>query len=573
MPINRTPQYDALEYVLWAQQIAAGNFAWPRHPPHGPMYPWFLGAMLFFGSGSLLFVRIAQSLAGALTCFVSGVIARRLFGGLAGVVTAALLAIHGPLVWLDVSIAAEGLLMFLIALTLWSAVAQRHPILIGVLAGLCALTRPTALFIFPLLLWIGAQTTKPRIWIAAATIAVIVPVTIANWRASHAFIPIQAFGGMNVYLGNSPLRDGAASARPGGDWEAIEAEAVRSGAATLAEEDSYFTRKTAREIAEHPFAFVRLLARKTLLTLQNEEVRDTHSFYFFQESVRILRWLPGFTFLFAVAVAGAVAANWRERSVHIVALYTALAAFSSILLVVGARYRIPLVLGLALFGGATILASRRRLIIAAAVAVVAAACSRIERVPATHNFAEEWAMTAQSLLSEGKDAEAMEAVDRASKIDPFNAMAWDTRGSLFAAAGRRAEAVSAFRRAILLNSEYATAHLHLAMLLAETGDLRGAAAEYRRVIAINPRRAEALSALARLDGALGNAEEGLQMAQRAAALRTPGDEDWLIIAMLAADTGRFDAAENALDRISEPSPKVEAVREAIRNAKARGASR
>ncbi|MEK6373963.1 MAG: tetratricopeptide repeat protein [Acidobacteriota bacterium] len=558
LPLGRTPQYDGLEYLLWAQRLAGGDFGWPPNPPHGPAYPFFLAGLLAAGHGSLMFARMVQAVMGAATCCIAGSVGARLFGARAGIVTAALLAVYAPLIWLDASIGSEGLLMFLLTAALWSGVSERSPILTGALIGLAALTRPTALIFLPLLVWIGARAMKRRTAIVAAAVAVIIPVTIANWRASHAFIPIQAFGGMNVYLGDSPLRDGMASARPGGEWERLEAEG----------DDQYFTRKTLGEIRAHPSAFAGLLLRKALLTFQNEEVRDTHSFYFFRQLVPVLRWLPGFTILFAFAVAGAVPANWRERNVRIVAICTALAAATCIALVVGARYRIPLALGLALFGGAVAVPqSRRKLAVAAIAGVIAALCTRIVTVPAAHNFAEEWALTAESLLRENQLAEAEAAARRATLIDPSNPSGWSSLGSILGASGRTAEAADAFRRTVTLNPDFATAHQHLAALLAQNGDLAGAAAAYRRVIAIDPRSVVALRALARLSGAMGNAAEGLEAARRAAALETPDDDDWLIIAMLAAELRRFDEADDALAHIAESSPRVEQVKDAIRRAR------
>jgi tetratricopeptide (TPR) repeat protein len=572
LPLGRTPQYDGLEYLLWAQRLAEGHFDWPPNPPHGPAYPFFLAGLLAAGHGSLMFARMVQAVMGAATCCLAGLVSARLFsergaegrrfdsGGFAaalrnpGIVTAALLAVYAPLIWIDVSIGSEGLLMFLLAAALWSAVRDRSPILTGALIGLAALTRPTALIFLPLLIWIGKRRTA----IVAAAIAVIIPVTVANWHASHAFIPIQAFGGMNVYLGDSPLRDGMASARPGGEWERLEAEG----------DDKYFTRKTVSEIGGHPAAFVRLLLKKTLLTFQNEEVRDTHSFYFFRELVPILRWLPGFTLLFAFAVAGAATASWRDRNVRIVAVYTALAAATCIALVVGARYRIPLALGLALFGGAVaVQQSRRKLAIGVAAGVIAALCTRIVAVPASHNFAEEWALTAESLLRENELPDAEAAARQATTLDPSNPSGWSSLGSTFGASGRTADAANAYRHAVTLNPDFAGAHQHLAAILAENGDIAGAAAEYRRVIAIDPRSVIALRALARLSGAMGKPAEGLEAARRAAAIQMPGDDDWLIIAMLAAELRRFDEADDALAHITQSSPQVEQVKEAIRRAR------
>src|SRR5206468_9612377 len=107
--------------------------------------------------------------------------------------------------------------------------------------------------------------------------------------APIVFVPIQSFGGMNVYLGDSPTRDGLPSARPGGDWDRLEAKSA---------DDGYFLRQTLHDIAQQPGQFVKLLTKKLVWTFQNEEIRDTHSFYFFRELVPPLRFLLPFMFVF-----------------------------------------------------------------------------------------------------------------------------------------------------------------------------------------------------------------------------------------------------------------------------------
>src|ERR1700694_3720736 len=52
-PLFRTPLLDSREYWNWAVRIAAGNFAWPVPPAHGPGYSLFLGGMLALFDGSL----------------------------------------------------------------------------------------------------------------------------------------------------------------------------------------------------------------------------------------------------------------------------------------------------------------------------------------------------------------------------------------------------------------------------------------------------------------------------------------------------------------------------------------
>ena len=590
MPSSRMPHLDSLEYLLRARRIASGDFTWPVFPAHAPLYSFTLASLLFVTSGSLAAVRAIQSAIGALTCVLAALAGRRLFGNRSGLAAGLLLAVYAPLIWIDVSLLAEGLLMFFLAAMLWCIATDRHPLLTGAVLGLAALTRPTALIFVPLAIG-AARTWRARALVAAAAIVVISPVTIINWRASHTFIPIQAYGGMNFYLGNSPHRDGTASARLGGDWERIEPEAARHGATTPFAEDHYFMQTTRTEIRNEPFAYVRLLLRKLTLTFQNEEVRDSESFYFYRQFAPLLRWLPAFSVLFALACAGMVLANWRERAPWIVAGYIVLSALTCVVLVVGARYRIPMAIGLALLGGLVFQrAPKRRAIAAAAVGLAAAGCTLLWHDPAAHDFAEEWALTARSLRGEGDAAGAERAARQAIAANPGNALGWDELGLALAAREDSAAAVEALQHAIAINGEFSDAHLHLGMIeefrpnAAEAaaqyaraaqidprnigawqrlgdvelrrGNAKAAADAYGRVLALDPSNAGALFALARATGILGRAAEGLAIAQRARALREPTGDEWLMMGMLSLQSNRLDSAEEALSHAGENDPRV-----------------
>jgi len=587
LPIARSPQYDSLEYLAWAQHIAAGDFTWPAPPPHGPGYPFFLGGILAITGGSLVAARVVQSLLGALTCISTARVGARWFGERPGVVAGALLAIYAPLIRIDVSILAEGLLVCVTALALWSAASKRHPAITGALLGFAAIVRPTALLLLPLFVVIAAETWRRRAVFLVAMAVVIAPVTIANWRTMHAFIPIQAFGGMNTYLGNSPLRDGLASARPGGEWDVIASDAVRHGATTVTEEERYFAQKTRREIAAHPIAFVKLLAAKLVRTFQDDEIRDTDSFYFYAQFSPLLRWLPSFTLLFALFAAGAFAADWRRRETRDAALLLALTACTTVFLVVGARYRIPIAIPLALFGGVTVahvrtLRDAKRIGALAVIAIVAGACTRVWPHPPSHNFAEEWALTSQGLTKEENAVEAESAARNAIEADAKNALGWDALGTALNLANKKSDARDALLRATALNPDFEAAHLHLgnvladlrdtagaareyaaaaelsphdprpvahlAPLLAQRGDLVGAQRLYARLVELSPGDSDAMLTLARLDGALGKPADGLAVAQRAATIRELEPPEWMMVALLAAQAGNPDVATTALQR-------------------------
>jgi tetratricopeptide (TPR) repeat protein len=590
MPLSRTPHYDSLEYLGWAKHLAAGDFHWPAPPPHGPGYPFFLAALLFVSGGSLVAVRIAQALLGALTCFLVARTAARWFGERAGIAAGAMLAVYAPMVWIDASLLAEGLLLTLTAAAVYCVASERHPALIGLLLGYAALVRPTALLLLPLLLLFGAKTWRLRALMAAVVIAVITPVTIANYRSTHAFIPIQAFGGMNFYLGNSPLRDGLPSARPGGEWERLEAQAARAGANGALAEDRYFMRATWSEIGAHPLAWAKLLAAKAVRTLESDEIRDTHSFYFFADAVPLLRFLPHFCVLFALATVGLYVVRVQQRETRFLLLYCAIAIASCTLLVTGARYRMPLVIGLAVFAGAGLerlfaLARTRAWRELAPLAIGAAILGTLTLVwrhPPSHNFAEERALTADSLLREDHVDDAEAEARRALAADPNSALAWDALGAALGTRGQRDGAGAAFARAVSLNPDYGRAHIHrgslatelgdmktavaelrratqidprdpnaaerLARALLQAGDVRAAAGAYARAVALEPRNAAALLQLAGIEGALGRPADGLAHAQRAIALGEEGGETWLLAGMLASHARQFAVAEDALHR-------------------------
>src|SRR5262249_16953832 len=91
----------------------------------------------------------------------------------------------------------------------------------------------------------------------------------------------------------------------------------------------------------------------------------------------------------------------------------------------------------------------------------------------------------------------------------------------------------------------------LAPILAKRGDLAGARKAYARLIELSPADAEAMMTLARIDGALGKPDDGLAVAHRPPTIRTPAPEEWMVIALLAAQAGKVDTSSDALQRAGE----------------------
>jgi tetratricopeptide (TPR) repeat protein len=622
----RWPQLDSLEYLVWARKVASGTMIWPVPPPHGPGYPTFLGLLLRLFDDSLDAARRVQALFGAGTCILAAAVAARAFGRRAGIAAGLLLAVYGPLVFLDVSMLAEGLLVFLLLLALWLFVALAKPfpraIAAGLVLGIAALVRPTAVVVLPalLLVLLWGRLRDRRAWAAAglllaAFFLVTTPVVAKISRVNGAFVPVQGYGGFAYYIGNSPNGDGLPSPRLGRGWEMLVSEAARAGMTTPAAEDQYYRRKAAREIREHPGAYLRLLAGKALWLVQAEEVRDSHSYDFFQSQSRLLGILPGLGLLFPLAVCGiglAVIAGRRphprpspsspqpppgegrqekaeeEKSDRVAVflpspgdreggagrgaggeglllLGLSLAGFAAVtvLTMVGTRYRIPLVPFLAAFAGIALIAAwdaarskrLRELGFLAAGFVAAFALAHARSYPPSHNFAEEWALSGRS-YEEGEDfVAAQTAYDRALAADPNYVSAWEGIGRSRLKQGDTQGAEQALRTALRIDPQSQRAHYYLAIVLRQTLRADEAEKELRTVLAMVPDDLPALHTLGEMLLNRGETAEAEPLFRKIVAVHPDDAAAHLALARIAGAQNRPQDGLAAAKRATELDPE------------------
>ncbi|MBI3400710.1 MAG: tetratricopeptide repeat protein [Acidobacteria bacterium] len=577
LPLVRTPRLDSAEYLSWARRLAAGDFAWPIVSPHGPGYPFFLATLLVLGSGSLKTAIAVQALGGAVTAVMTAAIAREWFGLRVGIAAGIAYAIYGPAVWAETQVVSEGLLLFL--LTFSALMLCREPItrqrvaLAGLALGLATLVRPTAVaFLLAYGLWLLVRRARA----AAAVLATVSVLTVApaiakTWSVSRS-LSVQGYGGLNVYIGNSPLHDGRPTFRLGAGWDALNAAAVRAGAADPAAQDRYYLEQTIAEVRQHPAAFARLLGAKLLWLVQGEEVRDSHSFYFFADRAPVLRVLPRWALLFPLACAGVmvlVTARLKPRPAaertaslqaggQLLLVSAAAAVTTTEFLVVGTRYRLPIVPALAIAAGVgtvalfeSVTARRVRDVVHSGAAIVAAAVVSHLLTDARHlNLAEEWALTGSSLITEHNLPEAESAYRRAVELDPRSGLAWDGLGLVQYDAGRLPEARQSLSRAIALG-ENAHALFHLALVDDREGKLAAAATGYRRAVDLSPDDADMTRHLATALGMLGRSAEALTQMRRVVQLDPVNGDAWLDVCLLSLDAHDVAGAIDALQRSRE----------------------
>jgi Flp pilus assembly protein TadD len=479
LPIVRAPKLDSAEYVSWARRMAEGTFTWPAVSAHGPGYPLFLAGIFALG-GSNGSAIVLQSLLGGLTAAFVATLGSRWFGARVGLWSGLLYATLAPAVYVETNLFAEGLLLCILTAALVVLSTDRLTTARafggGALFGLAMLVRPTAALMFVAVvagLW---YVGRPRRLAVAATavcgaFVVLAPALVKNWSDSRT-LGIQGFGGLNFYIGNSPLHNGRPVFRLGAGWDALNSEAERAGLTDRTAQDRYYIRKTFGEIAARPGAYVRLLGEKILWLVQASEVRDSHSFYFFTSQSSLLGILPRMAVLVPLAAIGILVVAASRRVPPMLAAYTIGAALSVVVLVVGTRYRLPLAPSFAILGGIGIVAvidavshrDRRQILTMAAAAVAAVVVSHVLRDRPSTNLSEEWAFTGSALITEHRLPEAEAAYRRALAEDPQSGIAWDGLGLALFDEQRWSESRTALERALQLDPESARTAYHLGLV-------------------------------------------------------------------------------------------------------------
>jgi 4-amino-4-deoxy-L-arabinose transferase-like glycosyltransferase len=298
--IDKPLTHDEHEYLALARGIASGQgFVYDEAHESGtaqrfgraPVYPLFL-ASLDAGrpvpSATPARVKIAQSLVGALTVGLVGLIAFYAAGPRAGVWAAGIAAVYPPLVSLPSYALSETLFSavalaaaFVLQLAIDRApVAQpaegRHDpapalaFLAGALAGAAALVRPAMLLYLPLAIGWLLVRRRPALAVAAtlAATVVITPWTLRNLRVHDRFVLIASEGGVTFWTGNHPLAGGEGDLAANPRLKEAELAFRRAHPGLSPDElEPLYYREALGWIAAHPLDWTVLLLRKAFFSV------------------------------------------------------------------------------------------------------------------------------------------------------------------------------------------------------------------------------------------------------------------------------------------------------------------
>ncbi len=353
------PTSDEKDYIHLAWRLAGGGDFVDldgESSKRAPLFPYLLAALLVVSGGHAWILYVVNALLGGAAVLLSGLIGEILWRepALSRAVAWAV-AMYPGLIAYGAVLQTESLYIALFlgamlaiyrlaALPGWGAAA-----VLGVTAGLAALTRGVLLGLFPFLLILagvaarrlrGSVPWRELALAAVVFLAVLTPWTVRNYRVHGALVPVVSIGGRLLLLGNNPYATGTWSTRPGfQEWYGNELQHRGwSGRVLTERERNEADLRIGLDYAlSHPLAGM-------LLALKKAQI-----FWFYpvttSDSHRPLQALAVMADILLLLAAMAGAARMRSPALSLIPVGGVLLLSTAVSLVLHAeaRYRLPLV--------------------------------------------------------------------------------------------------------------------------------------------------------------------------------------------------------------------------------------
>ncbi len=437
--------------------------------------------------------------------------------------------------------------------------------LAGLLLGLAGLARPNILLLGPaLLIWtwlvlspkVGTRAALGRyLIIAAASLIVVLPVTIRNYVVADDFVFIAWQGGFNFFIGNNQESNGWSATVPGIDptWEGGYREAIAiaeesEGRKLKRSEVSDFWYGLAwQEIRSDPSAFIGLLFRKLRLFLNGYEIPNNQNIYLARKLGPVMKplmfahWIYfPFGLLAPLAVIGLVLSlsQWRK----FLPIYLMLGSYLATLLLffVCARFRQPMIPFMILFA------------VYAVFRMV-----EFKRRRQMKNLALALFMLALLLVESNHDALGLDQ-HRVAAEDQL------VIGNAYLAQNNLAGAEMEYKRGLAADSTLAALHNNLGLIKIRHNRVGEAMTHFTRATRVDPGYLESYMNLASAYLETGQPEVATRILEQASVRHPRNDMVHLKLGAVYAEAGRTEEAIRHIRRSLDLNPGSEAARLALR---------
>lgn len=348
---------DMATYRALAERIAARDF--PDTFYYQPFYyAVFLPLVLMASGNSPFAIGVVQSLLAALTIWMTGLLAAKLFGRRAGLFAAAFLAVsryhilYTPFALMAVLLSFFLVLMTAAVLAAWQSNRVWHWGAAGLVTGLAVLTRGNILLLVPGAVVVAAWRGRRRPVQAALAICLFLvlmylpqlPFAWRNFKATGRWTGPSTAADAVLALGNTPE---APPGIPGATYYPATYHTWMQKAQREGPDRVPVARQIRSWVRREPFAYAELKFRMALLFWHQMEIPNNIYIGQFTAISRVIDspWLIDFGIIGTLALAGLLV--WLPRSRHSprrLYLYWSILAFwgATVLFYIIARFRVPL---------------------------------------------------------------------------------------------------------------------------------------------------------------------------------------------------------------------------------------
>jgi len=451
------PQWMFSKYPDFARLLAQGRL---RPEEGADVSPLYLLLNLAVSPGA---VRVLQSILGALTVPLVFLVARRLFGPLAGWVALVLTAAAAPLMLYEATLEPDLLILVanLGALTLLVVGSPRErprsAWLAGAVLGLSSALRPSNLAVLGMavlwLAWITRGLGRRRVVTAAGgalacgALMLVVPMGLVRLSVGQQLAATMSVGEM-LHICNRPEGNGIGYQSPAlvklleqqersadrpDPFHAIYRRFARAAVGPQISPvacEQYWVERTAAFVTHEPTAWLRLVGAKALVFFAGPDAHDVAEVREAEQALPVPPLVP-FRFITAVGLAGLAACLLRRRAVGMLGPYLLALVAVSLVFCVTSRYALMVLpIWCALAGGyvAGIREDQRqpRLLLRSAVALLVPLAIALApplrsstRVIERGAIAGTAASELQRALRAGRIADARRAFVRAQAAQPL----------------------------------------------------------------------------------------------------------------------------------------------------------
>ncbi len=548
---------DQVVFDVWARSIVAGErfdyaasgheFAYwaaqnPGVYPQAPLYPFFVAACYRLFGFRYDLVRAVQMLAGAASCALLYLLARRFLARPAAALCGLAAAFYGPFVFYEGALLRAGLFTFvavagLLLVTVAAEAAPRGLALRSSAAGLAlsagVLLRPNYLLVAALaagwLYWTRARSSpsaatlrlppfegtlsearRSLAWLAAALVLPLLPIAAVNSVRSGSPAFLSSNGPYIFFIGNVHDAPGT-TAGISPYYRQVKASAP-AGEVDL-------VREALADVARHPGEFLRLQAKKAVHFFSAAEIPNNLSYAMARETnPRLAIAALQFYLLLPLALAGVAVSLRRPRRYLLLYLFAGGYWAATVAFYVLSRLRQPVVPVLLIFAAVAleawwrVLRARRFSLAGATALAVVAVTAWLAPGPPDHRSAD-YQMAAAAHVSVAEERERGGRADaarrhyaRALALNPDYRSALERLAVLdagrpapgpeilalceqarrSAAEGASAEAVKLLERAVELAPDSALPHRYLSNVHYLAGEPRRAMRALEAAVELEP---------------------------------------------------------------------------------------